>query len=103
MIPKNLAQVFQVTVERQRHRPCFRFRENERWRTLSWNEAFDKVLALALGLVALGVRRGDRVAILSGTCVEWTLCDLAILSLGAITVPIYASNTPEQITFVLNH
>jgi long-chain acyl-CoA synthetase len=70
---------------------------------LTWLEVRDRVRDLALGLKALGVKAGDRVAVLSGTRYEWTLCDLAILSLGGVTVPIYPSSTPDQIAYILDN
>lgn len=64
---------------------------------------WDRVRELALGLKAVGVAPGDRVAILSSTRYEWTLADLAILSIGAVTVPIYPSSTPDQVAYILEN
>lgn len=100
---KNLPLCFFASVERLRHRPCLRFFEAGRWRTLTWIDLWDRVRELALGLQVLGIKPGDRVAILSGTRHEWTLADLAVLSLGAVTVPIYPSSTPEQVAYILQN
>ncbi len=61
----------------------------------------DQVCSLGEGLRALGVKKGEAVALFSSTRVEWTLCDLAILSIGAVTVPIYQSNTAEQASYLI--
>jgi malonyl-CoA/methylmalonyl-CoA synthetase len=61
------------------------------------------VRRLARGLVALGVKPGDRVAILSNTRPEWTYADLGILLAGAVTVPVYQTNSPEECQYVLEH
>jgi long-chain acyl-CoA synthetase len=65
-------------------------------------EAFaERVRAVALGLSSLGVRKGDRVALLSENRPDWSVVDLAILSLGAVNVPIYTTQAPEQVRFIL--
>ena len=98
---QNLLEVFLQSAEEMGDRPCLKFKDNGRWKNLSWVQVEERVKAIALGLKALGVKKGDNVAIFSETRVEWTLCDLAILSLGAVTVPIYQSNTAEQVSYIL--
>jgi long-chain acyl-CoA synthetase len=66
----------------------------------STREWFDGVRDLALGLAAMGVRQGDRVAIVSESRPEWLLADLAILTLGAVTVPIYSTLTAAQTRYI---
>lgn len=61
----------------------------------------DEVLALAKGLLTRGVRYGDRVAVMSGTCYEWTLFDYALWAIGAIPVPVYPTSAPEQVRWIL--
>lgn len=78
-----------------------RRREPLRWSVLSWTELGSKVEAVAAGLSGLGLVPGDRVGILSTTRVEWTLVDYGVLSLGAVTVPIYHSSTAGQVGHVL--
>jgi long-chain acyl-CoA synthetase len=78
-----------------------RRREPLRWSVLSWTELGSQVEAVAAGLLGLGVEAGDRVAILSTTRLEWTLVDYGVLSLGAVTVPIYHSSTSGQVGHVL--
>jgi long-chain acyl-CoA synthetase len=62
-----------------------------------------KVKNFALGLYGLGVRPGDKVSIHSENCVEWLICDLAILSIGAANVPIYSTQPGEQIKYILEN
>src|SRR5262245_38302610 len=64
-------------------------------------ELVDRVRDLSLGLAALGVRRGDRVVLLSESRPEWMLVDLAILTLGAVTTPLYPTLSVEQVTAIL--
>lgn len=72
------------------------------WTDVTCAEVAAQVRATALGLIAQGVGAGDRVAILSATRYEWPIIDFAILSVGAVTVPIYETSSAEQIRFVLS-
>ena len=78
-----------------------RRREPLQWSVLTWTELGQQVRAVAGGLLSLGVRRGDRVALLSATRIEWSILDYAILCVGAVTVPIYHSATAAQAAHVL--
>jgi long-chain acyl-CoA synthetase len=71
------------------------------WKTRSYTEVGDSVRALAKGLMALGVEKGDKVSILGNTRPEWTYHDFAALSVGATVVPIYQTNSPEECQYVL--
>ncbi|MEV0393338.1 AMP-dependent synthetase/ligase [Polymorphospora rubra] len=62
----------------------------------------DDVLAIARGFVAAGVQHGDRVALLSRTRYEWTLVDYALWAIGAVTVPIYDTASPDQVGWILS-
>ncbi|WP_156689183.1 AMP-dependent synthetase/ligase [Mycobacterium sp. Marseille-P9652] len=71
------------------------------WTDVTCAEAARQIREAALGLIAEGVNAGDRVAILSGTRYEWVILDYAILSVGAVTVPIYDTSSAEQVRWVL--
>ncbi|MGW2260638.1 AMP-dependent synthetase/ligase [Streptomyces sp. NPDC001780] len=73
-----------------------------RWRDMSAAEFRDEVLALAKGLLAQGVRFGDRVAIMSRTRYEWTLFDFALWAVGALPVPVYPTSSAEQVHWMLH-
>ena len=75
---------------------------NETWTDVTSAQVAAQVRSTALGLIAEGVQPGDRVAILSATRYEWPIIDFAILSIGAVTVPIYETSSAEQISFVLS-
>jgi long-chain acyl-CoA synthetase len=72
------------------------------WRDVTAGQFRDEVTALAKGLVAAGVKPGDRVALMSRTRYEWTLIDYAIWTAGAVTVPIYETSSAEQIEWILS-
>src|SRR5947209_8975868 len=75
----------------------------EGWSPVSWDEATDRIDALARGLLAHGVRHGDSVAVLSRTSVDWILLDWAIMSIGAIVVGLYPTSSAKECAYVLVH
>jgi long-chain acyl-CoA synthetase len=83
--------------------PAMRYPEGDRWLQTSYPELGADARALAKGLIALGVKSGDRVAILSNTRAEWTLADFAGICAGAVVVPVYHTNSPEECEYVLDH
>jgi long-chain acyl-CoA synthetase len=83
--------------------PALRFFEGGAWRGLSYAEVFARASETARGLMALGVRPGDPVAILGATTPEWTLADLGALLAGAVVVPIYHTSSPREVDYVLEH
>jgi long-chain acyl-CoA synthetase len=80
---------------------AFRYRRGEEWISLSWQQTADAVERLAAGLIALGVRPGQRVALASGTRIEWILADLAILMAGAATTTVYPTTHAEEMAYIL--
>ena len=99
--PKTLNEVFNSAVDRYRDLEFLRFKVGDEWRSLSFGEVARRVRELALGLHALGIRAGDRVAIWSENRPEWNLADLAALAIGAVDVPIYATQTRSQVEYIL--
>jgi long-chain acyl-CoA synthetase len=80
---------------------AFLVKEEGDWREVSWRTAHERVDELAAGFVALGIARGDRVALVSRTRLEWTLCDYALASMGAIVVPIYPTSSAEECAYIV--
>jgi len=72
------------------------------WADVTASQFAGEVIALAKGLVAAGIGAGDRVALMSHTCYEWTLIDYAIWAAGAITVPVYETSSAEQAEWILS-
>ena len=72
------------------------------WHPYSAQGFRDMVIDLAKGLVGLGVNKGDSVAIVSRTRWEWTALDMAIMSIGALTVPVYETNSASQVSWIFN-
>lgn len=80
---------------------ALRYRVRETWQNLSGKVVLEKIKHIALGLSELGLKSGDRVALISENRPEWSLTDLAILSLGVVNVPIYKTQAVEQIRYIL--
>ncbi len=73
------------------------------WQSVTDRTFAEEVLALAKGLIAAGIEAGDRVAVMSKTRYEWTLTDFAVLSVGAVVVPIYETSSAEQVEWILSN
>src|ERR1700744_583854 len=100
---KTLADLLVRAAELYGSQPAVRFREGDAWVDRSFQQVLEIARPLALGLVALGVEKGDRVSILGNTRPEWTYFDFAALSIGATVVPIYQTNSPEECAYVLEN
>ena len=94
-----IAEAFRITAEDHPDRVAVRTKDDEV--SLTWSELRDRVDALARGLHELGVRRGDTVALMLGNRPEFHIADLAVMTLGATPFSIYATSSPEQITYVV--
>lgn len=82
--------------------PAMIVEDGSSWREVGWAEADHAVRHLAAGLRALGVRHGDRVALLLRTGIDWVVADHALLALGAVVVPIYPTSSIADATHILN-
>ena len=102
MVRDTLPRMFWSRVETNGSLPAQMVKRDGQWRTLAWSEVGEIVRELAQGLLALGRQRVETVALLSTSRAEWVQADLAILSVACVTVPIYATYTPELITHIVN-
>ncbi|HEY8208345.1 MAG TPA: AMP-dependent synthetase/ligase [Myxococcaceae bacterium] len=100
--PQNLVE-FLVARAAEPARVAISYKKDSGWAEMTFPQALEEVQAISAGLVGLGLQRGDRVAIFGGTTVTWMMCDLAVSAAGGITVPIYASNTPDEVRYILNN
>ncbi|HEX5084776.1 MAG TPA: long-chain fatty acid--CoA ligase [Blastocatellia bacterium] len=95
-----LVELFRRAVDRERN--LLNYKKDGQWRRITSRELESRVRAVAMGLRALNVRAGDRVGILSENRVEWTMADLGVISCGAVDAPIYATQAPRQVAYILN-
>lgn len=106
--PPSVATLFLERVEATPEAEAYRFpvpaadgEGPEEWRTLNWREAAGRVFAIAAGLMDLGVRPEERVAIAAGTSVDWILADLGVMCAGAATTTVYPSTSAAETAFIL--
>jgi long-chain acyl-CoA synthetase len=99
--PRTLNDIYTVTCNIERP-AIMKYKRGDKWLDVSVSEFRDTVRWLASALHEMGVKRGDRVAILSENRPEWTMADFAILAAGAVTVPVYPTLLGWQIEYILN-
>jgi long-chain acyl-CoA synthetase len=80
----------------------YRVHRDGQWRDVTWTQFGDQVAGVAKGLIAAGVGAGDRVALQARTRYEWTVCDFAIWTAGAVTVPVYETSSTDQVAWILS-
>ena len=81
---------------------AIRHKQGGTWRDIAYTELGEIVREIALGLIDIGIQPGERVCILAGTRPEWSYADLAITATGAVVVPIYQTNSPEECHWVIS-
>src|SRR5271168_3258201 len=96
-----LSQNFEANAQKYGSRAFLKDKRDKRWTDHSWTEVSEAAGKLRAGLLNLGVRPGDRVAILSDNCPEWIVVDQAVLGLGAIVVPLYTTSGLEETAHVI--
>jgi long-chain acyl-CoA synthetase len=94
-------QLFKDTAQTHRDKVAAQYKVAGAWRDVTWREIDTLAMKCAAGLVALGVEPKERVTILSNTRLEWMIADLGILGAGGTTVPIYQSNLPDEVQYIL--
>ena len=100
---KNIFSVLEERVERTPDDNLVEYKNAQgEWAAFTAAEFKNKVVALAKGLIARGVMPGDSVSIIAHTCWQWTALDVAIMSIGALTVPVYETNSPAQVKMIFN-
>jgi long-chain acyl-CoA synthetase len=99
---QTIADLVPHAAERYPDRTAIRFKQDGTWQDVTYAE-LDKIVGeVALGLIDLGIQPGERVCILANTRPEWSYADLAATSVGAVVVPIYQTNSPEECHWVIS-
>lgn len=99
----SMARIFQDQVAKYGDRACVGYKKDGSYQDISWNEMDEMVRAIGSFLISRGIESGQNVALFSQNRWEWWVVDLAILSIGAANVPIYATNSSEEAHYVLEH
>ncbi|HDP26194.1 MAG TPA: long-chain fatty acid--CoA ligase [Deltaproteobacteria bacterium] len=99
---KNVAGIFHNRADQYQYEPFLRFKKQGTYTPISWKEMQNMVIKTGLGLMSLGVKQNDLVSIFSENCWQWVVADLAVLSIGASDVPIYATNSGSEAAYIIN-
>ncbi|HVK34569.1 MAG TPA: AMP-binding protein, partial [Microlunatus sp.] len=99
--PSSVGAMLKIRAEESGPREAFRYLDGERWVSLTWTETKAAADEVAAALLSLGLQTEDRVAIASGTRIEWILADLGIMSAGGATTTVYPTTQHEDVAFIL--
>jgi long-chain acyl-CoA synthetase len=99
--PKTLPQLCLAAIRQYAKADALNHKRGGEWIHIAAETFIERVRAIAVGLAELGIKAGDRIALLSENRPEWSITDLAILSLGAVNVPIYTTQAVEQVRYIL--
>jgi long-chain acyl-CoA synthetase len=99
---KNIADMFFQKKKDFPNKAAYQYKKDGRWLSLTFTESVDMAEKLAAGFASLGIKKGDRIAIMSHNRYEWAITDYAAQALGAILVPIYPSVQPDQVEYIIN-
>jgi len=103
-LPERTAPALWRQILDQRHpKPAYLEEQRDGWRDVTWEEAGRRVDALSRALLARGVKRGDAVAVVARTRLDWILLDWAIMGIGAVVVGLYPTNTAAECDYILGH
>jgi long-chain acyl-CoA synthetase len=100
--PRTLGELLLLSHKTHRRPDMLRYRSEGEWRSISSQEVVTRSENIALGLYSLGLRKGDRAAILAANSPQWTLADAGCQFAGIIDVPIYTTLAPQSICYILN-
>jgi long-chain acyl-CoA synthetase len=99
--PHTLVELLKMAVAARPHAEALRFKQDKKWTGLTGERLLERVRNVTLGLYDLGIRKGDHVAVLAESGPMWTITDYAILSNGAVNVPIYPTQPIHQVEYIL--
>jgi len=102
MAIRTVCDIFYYSVDTFRKAEHLKYKQDGTWRAISSENLRTAVEEISMGLRALGVEKGDKVAILSENRPEWAIADLATLAIGAADAPVYSTLTPAQVLYILN-
>ncbi len=102
MDTQHLAVALRQSVQTYAAEPAMRYQQAGQWQTISYQTMGQSINTVARALLALNVQPGDRIGIFAENRPEWALADAGILSVGGVSVPIYATNTKHQAAYIIN-
>jgi long-chain acyl-CoA synthetase len=99
---RTIADLISRSAAQRPEHVAVRYKQDGAWQDVTYRQVADIVEEVGLGLIDLGIEAGERVCILANTRPEWSYADMAITSVGAVVVPIYQTNSPEECLWVIS-
>jgi long-chain acyl-CoA synthetase len=99
----NLSTILREQAGKYGDRLAVEKRLNGEWQGISWREYYESARAAGLGLYSLGIRKGERVALLSQNRIEWVVADMGIIGIGAVTIPIYTTLPAHEVGYIIGN
>jgi len=103
MNEKSIYHLFRGVCEKNQDKVAFRFKKRGEWIPVTWKQHAEACKNISKSLLALGIKKDDKVNILSQSRLEWVQCDIGAVSIGAISVGIYPSNLADDCAYIINH
>ena len=103
MPAETLIEKFQERIKEHPESVALRYKQGGAWKDVTWRDYGDRVRRAAKALMAQGLGHGDKMSLLSLNRPEWHIADIGCLSIGAATAPIYVTNSPEQVAYIVGH
>lgn len=103
MTAHTIVERFHERVRSHPDKVALRYKQSGQWTDITWGDYGDHVRRAAKGMLALGFKPSDKMALLSGNRPSWHVADVACLSVGGATAPVYTTNSPEQVAYVVGH
>lgn len=101
--PRTINELLRRTVQNRKDIPIVSYKNKKVWTDITGAELLSRIEHIALGLHKLGIVPGDKISIIAESCPEWTMLDFAILSNTAVNVPIYPTQSPDQVEYIINN
>ena len=103
MLEKSIYEMFKNVCEKNKDKVAYRYKKEGKWIPVTWAENQETCKKISKSLMALGVKKDDKVDILSWTLLEWIQIDMAAVSIGAVVVGIYPNNLADDCAYIINH
>ena len=100
---KTFPQLFMDKYQKQSGKVAMRFKVFGRWRGYSWNECYEMIKYMSLGLVSFGMERDDKVAIVGDNEPTWYWAEMAAQAAGGLVIPLYVDSTPDELGYIMGH
>src|SRR5690606_10013402 len=98
----NVTDFLNTNTYKYPYKAAIGFKKDEKWKELTWRDFRRMVFKTANALKTAGIAENDHVAIYADNSAEWIVFDLAVMALGGVTVPVYATNTADQARYILD-